>query len=270
LDAAQAYERALVHYRNAGAVTSLTVRALCGLGAIGAMLGDTERAVALCQECIAICEAHGEQWARSKALLHLAFVRWLQHDLPEASTNVREALRLKGALHDLPGIAWCVELLAWVVTAEDDPQHAAVLFGIGDRGWEQVGGRQRVDELCSQRKLQVRDALGKRAFDAAVTQGRRFALDEALGYALGEKTTASRGTAGGCATTPAALDLAQLTRREREVAALVAQGMSNKDIAAKLVIARRTAENHIQNILTKLGLTSRTQIAAWIIAAPQQ
>jgi DNA-binding NarL/FixJ family response regulator len=56
-----------------------------------------------------------------------------------------------------------------------------------------------------------------------------------------------------------------LTRRERQVAALVAEGLSNKDIAARLVIAQRTAEGHVQSILTKLGLTSRTQIAAWVV-----
>jgi non-specific serine/threonine protein kinase len=53
----------------------------------------------------------------------------------------------------------------------------------------------------------------------------------------------------------------QLTRREREVSLLIAQGMSNKEIASKLVISRRTAEAHVEHILVKLGFTSRTQIA---------
>jgi len=54
-----------------------------------------------------------------------------------------------------------------------------------------------------------------------------------------------------------------LTRREREVAALVAQGLSNRQIAAAAHISERTAESHVQHILVKLGLGSRTQIAAW-------
>jgi non-specific serine/threonine protein kinase len=54
-----------------------------------------------------------------------------------------------------------------------------------------------------------------------------------------------------------------LTRRERQVAELVAEGMTNKDIAAKLTISRRTAEGHVDHILTKMGFTSRAQIAAW-------
>ena len=55
-----------------------------------------------------------------------------------------------------------------------------------------------------------------------------------------------------------------LTRREREVAALIARGMSNKDIASALVISQRTAEGHVEHILAKLNFTSRSQVAAWI------
>ncbi|MFC0112119.1 response regulator transcription factor [Kibdelosporangium aridum] len=58
--------------------------------------------------------------------------------------------------------------------------------------------------------------------------------------------------------------LAPLTRRERQVAELVAQGLSNKDIAARLVVAQRTAEGHVERILTKLGFTTRTQLAVWV------
>jgi DNA-binding NarL/FixJ family response regulator len=58
---------------------------------------------------------------------------------------------------------------------------------------------------------------------------------------------------------------ARLTRREREITALIAQGLSNKEIAARLVIATRTAESHVENILTKLGFASRAQVAAWYI-----
>jgi DNA-binding CsgD family transcriptional regulator len=57
-----------------------------------------------------------------------------------------------------------------------------------------------------------------------------------------------------------------LTKRELEVAALVAAGASNREIADKLVISERTAESHVQNILTKLGFGSRAQIASWATA----
>ncbi len=55
-----------------------------------------------------------------------------------------------------------------------------------------------------------------------------------------------------------------MTRRETQIAELVARGMSNKQIAAKLVISQRTAESHVEHILQKLGFTSRAQIASWV------
>ncbi len=55
-----------------------------------------------------------------------------------------------------------------------------------------------------------------------------------------------------------------LTPREREVAELVAQGLTNREIAARLYLSERTAENHVQHILTKLDLRNRSQIATWI------
>ena len=54
-----------------------------------------------------------------------------------------------------------------------------------------------------------------------------------------------------------------LTRREHEIAGLIARGLTNRQIGAALHISERTAENHVQHILTKLGLHTRTQIAAW-------
>jgi DNA-binding NarL/FixJ family response regulator len=72
--------------------------------------------------------------------------------------------------------------------------------------------------------------------------------------------------AGAATPAPAYADPARLTPREREVAGLIAQGLSNRDIAARLVISARTAETHVQHIMVKLGLTARAQIAAWTAA----
>ncbi|MGI8313191.1 response regulator transcription factor [Saccharopolyspora hattusasensis] len=80
--------------------------------------------------------------------------------------------------------------------------------------------------------------------------------EEVIAYALGDKLPQQ-------ASTTAAAPAPLLTKRELEVVALIAAGMSNKQIAASLVISQRTAESHVENILTKMGLTSRTQIVAW-------
>lgn len=60
-------------------------------------------------------------------------------------------------------------------------------------------------------------------------------------------------------------DSTPLTPREREVAVLVARGLTNREIAAELVIAERTADTHISNLLGKLAVRTRSQIAAWAV-----
>jgi DNA-binding CsgD family transcriptional regulator len=61
-----------------------------------------------------------------------------------------------------------------------------------------------------------------------------------------------------------------LTRREREVADLVSRGLTNRELAERLVIAERTAENHVQHILIKLGLSNRSQLAVWAATTDEQ
>lgn len=57
----------------------------------------------------------------------------------------------------------------------------------------------------------------------------------------------------------------RLTKRERQIADLIAEGLTNQAIASRLVISPRTAQGHVEHILAKLGFTSRTQVAAWVV-----
>lgn len=58
-------------------------------------------------------------------------------------------------------------------------------------------------------------------------------------------------------------DAPRLTRREREIASLIGEGLTNREIASRLYVSERTAQNHVHHILTKLDLTNRSQIAVW-------
>jgi non-specific serine/threonine protein kinase len=93
-------------------------------------------------------------------------------------------------------------------------------------------------------------------------RGRGLGADQVIDYALGGMMTAKDATPDAWTDLP-------LTPREREIAQLVAVGKTNKDIASELIIAHRTVDTHVENILTKLGFTSRTQIAALVSALPQ-
>jgi DNA-binding NarL/FixJ family response regulator len=98
-------------------------------------------------------------------------------------------------------------------------------------------------------------ALGERAFQVAFRHGSNLSVEDAIAYAMKEKPQEQAS---------ASTEKTTLTRREREVADLVAEGLSNKEIADRLVISQRTAETHVEHILAKLGFTSRTQIPAWL------
>jgi DNA-binding NarL/FixJ family response regulator len=102
------------------------------------------------------------------------------------------------------------------------------------------------------------EALGERRYRAAFEEGGRLAPAHAIRDALGEPPVPEDP-----ADAPAA-DACPLTERELQVAALVAEGLSNRDIAERLTIAKRTADSHIEHILSKLGFSSRAQIAVWI------
>lgn len=99
-------------------------------------------------------------------------------------------------------------------------------------------------------------ALGARAFDTAVRRGCELTLDEVVDFAVADRLPEA------APTERAASDL---TPREQEVAELVAQGLTNKAIAEKLVISQRTVQGHVEHVLAKLGFNSRTQIAAWVV-----
>ena len=119
---------------------------------------------------------------------------------------------------------------------------------------------QAVVRLDLARVLVARDGPGDRARAAGLAErcahtARRLGMAPALAAASALAADLS-GTAG----VPGAL-----TRREREIARLVADGLANRAIAEKLVLSERTVETHVRNLLTKLGLTNRTQVAAWAL-----
>jgi non-specific serine/threonine protein kinase len=118
----------------------------------------------------------------------------------------------------------------------------------------------------------LRVTLGEDRFDAGWAEGRAMSVTDAIDHALSieiepSETEGAAPSAPAAAVTPAATprERSPLSAREEEVAALVAGGLTNRQIAAELVIAERTAGSHVAHILDKLGFTTRAQIAAWAV-----
>ncbi|MEU4548542.1 ATP-binding protein [Nonomuraea dietziae] len=232
------------------------VNSLIYLATTRSLLGQSDQAVEQFEECLAICEPRHENWFRSYTLWTYGIEVWKRGDTRRAVEMEREALRLKEPFDDHLGIALCIEALAWMSCGDGDGERAALLLGALQEIWRSFGGPlfgylAEHHDTCERA---ARGILGARGFEAAFRKGTGLSLAEALEYAIRKDAPESE-----CQRRSS-----PLTRREMEIARLVAQGMSNKAIAAALVIAQRTAEGHVEHILVKLGFTSRVQIAAWV------
>ncbi|MER5214168.1 LuxR C-terminal-related transcriptional regulator [Streptomyces sp. NPDC002838] len=240
------------------------VELACALG----FMGEADRAVEVCEKALRLCEEHGEEWVRSYVLRMLALARTVKKDWPRAERHIREALRLKLALNDVLGIALTLDLAALIATQGGAHERAAVLLGGADRVWIAVDrnrwGSQALAATRRDSERRALDAVGRSAFTQAYERGADLGLAEIVGYALQEPGLPEPPPAAEGPTT--AEPEIRLTRREAQVAELVAEGLANQQIADRLVIARRTAEGHVERILSKLGFNNRSQIAAWVTA----
>ncbi len=237
------------------------VGVLLGLGLASALLGDMPQAIAYHEEILAITERNGEFAYRGWSLWATGLAAWQQGNPRQAVGLVEEALRLARIVDDPRGTALCLQILAWIAAGEQRGQRAAVLMGAAEALRRDMGSptvafpdMMVYHEECERR---VRGLLGERALEVARRDGGDLELEDAVAYALNEKPRAAASSSADGMTT--------LTRRERQVADLVAQGLTNKAIAAKLVISQRTAQGHVEHVLAKLGFTSRAQIAAWVV-----
>lgn len=193
----------------------------------------------------------GAWWGTAWALMSRGFmsVEAGRHD--EAETRLRSCLRLMRDRHDRLIVWWCLELLATTAVEQGDHRKALHLLGAA-----RAHGVRVLAPLLAARQDRVLtagdQALGPRIAAHHLERGQALSLTEAINIAIDE-LPADAGDPD-----------EQLSERETEVARFIAQGLSNRDIAAKLVIATRTAEGHVQRILTKRRFHSRAQIAAWV------
>jgi DNA-binding CsgD family transcriptional regulator len=185
--------------------------------------------------------------------------------LSEALQHYADSLSIFQKLGDVWGIGDCLYGIASALRRLGKFEPGARLMGTVAAIQEQHG--LRLGSRLEARQLQAREAaraaLGADRFDALMHAGRALAMTDAIAEALNmvrslSAAFASQERTGTHADT-------RLTPREVEVATLIARGRSNQRIAQDLVIAPSTAERHVANILRKLDLTSRTQVAAWFI-----
>ncbi|WP_327743538.1 LuxR C-terminal-related transcriptional regulator [Streptomyces europaeiscabiei] len=218
------------------------------------------------RRAVALAEAHGECWARAHAMWALSCDAWRQGEREEALALIRAALEIERGFNEPLSAALMLEVLAWIIASYGEYERAGRLLGSARRLWRDVGtelsafGPPHSEDHTRCAQSVVR-ALGPEAYEKALAEGGRHSGPaEAIAYALrNESEPTARHPSPVAAASP-------LTPREQEVAALVARGMSNRQIASVLGRSPRTVHGHIENILAKLGFGCRAQIASWSTA----
>lgn len=228
-----------------------------------ALGSDLQRGLEILRSCVDTCTERGEVFWRSWALWSQASAEYLQGDVDRATQLSQDLLRLQLRVDDRGLIAFALTVLAGCMAKSGQPKRSARLFGCATTVWQSMGASPARYEAfagpMAEHIEHVTQDLGLEPTVAEFTAGAAMSTEAALAYAIGDEQPD--------VDEPEQRVSDVLTNREAEIAALVADGLTNREIAQKLVIARRTAETHVERILTKLGFTNRTQIAAWFARA---
>ncbi|MFC1413583.1 LuxR C-terminal-related transcriptional regulator [Streptacidiphilus sp. N1-12] len=248
---------------------------------ICAMSGQAAEAIALCTRGLRAMQSEPqERWVTGYLRVLRALARWVEGDVIGAEADGRAALACAWSLEDSIGAAYCLDLLAWTSSVRGRHRRAALLLGAVARLWEPtgttLGGVVSLQQEHRRVEQEVHGALGPDLYARRVETGARTRIADIVRMVEQDAETAqplgaavppggaAEGAGGdgavagaGAAAGPGAK---ALTPREREVAALVSAGLSNRQIAEKLVISKRTADAHVEHILAKLGAASRIEV----------
>jgi non-specific serine/threonine protein kinase len=290
------------HYERAREVCQVSgderqaMLALRGIGTTLLYLGDLDEATALLIEARQRAIAAGLAWDEAYATYLVGIARFAQEDFAAAQACEEEVLAAFRSMGDQEYVANALEALGWIALrrgdaqaarcaflgllelggetddqwcraralsglgaaiSEIDPHRATVLLAAAAHEFESVGTGQRIPVQATYADIleQAQARLGEVAFADEWAKGSALSVDDAAAEA--------RTIAGA----PQSLDTEfGLTRRECEVLRLVAEGLTDKEIADRLFISRRTVSKHVESILAKLGVESRR--AAALMAAP--
>ncbi|MEV6321051.1 LuxR C-terminal-related transcriptional regulator [Nocardia sp. NPDC051787] len=254
-DSISTFESVITDYPEDADLIRLT---LFQLAMSQAHAGD-RRAQATARQAIRLADECGEQWSKSYALWALGFDRHVHGEHGEAAVSTCAALEIQSRFNDRVGTALMIELLAWIAAAGGEHRRAARLLGVVGSEWRRIGtsiaafGPHLVErhDTCERTAAASLPEPVRRAEKA---RGEDLDHEQAIAYALDRHE---------CAAAAAEQEHDVLTTREQQVAELVAKGLSNRQIAERLVVSPRTVDRHLENILGKLGFSSRAQVAAW-------
>lgn len=232
----------------------LQARALNGIldGDLGTVRSAASEGARLSREA-------NDLYSLDMMLLNQGFAALFAGDLVQAGQRFAEGLRIARQLDDRVAQCHLLGALGCCAAGSRELRLAAQLFGAMENLRAEAGAsiNAGMGPALAQARTSVTAALGQSKFKTEFKAGQRLSRDAAAKLALCEAdppaaAASDHGSAG------------VLRQRETDVARLVAEGLSNKEIGARLFISERTVESHVRNIMNKLGFSTRAQIAGWI------
>jgi predicted ATPase/DNA-binding CsgD family transcriptional regulator/Tfp pilus assembly protein PilF len=250
-----------------------------GMGTLARARGDDKMAMRYFEDAMEIFRELDAWPEIARCQAGIGWIAIAGGELDLARESLAEGLRLNRMCGQRLGVARGLEAFAALAVARQQPQQAAQLAGAACQLRDSLGLPAGVGPRVEQILEFSRERLSAAKAAALFAEWREMTVEDAILYALGSQplsvpvSSAETGWAdqarpdtvggprhdmGGARRAPS-----PLTPREHEIVLLIAQGLSNREIADELVISPATAARHVANILAKLGFTSRTQVASW-------
>ena len=217
-------------------------------------LGEWAEAAAMLDEVGSLARMGAMTWVLGRAARVRAELRAREGDLQEAESLAHEALNLARQAGDQLGLIDALELLARLAAEQDSHKEAGRLWAAADSLRSDLGyARFPVDRAPYEAAVAAaKEALGASDFAAAWAEGAKLSGEEAIAYAARGRGERKRPNTGWASLTPS----------ELEVARLVGEHLTNPAIAVRLFVSRATVKTHLVHIFSKLGIDSRSELAA--------
>lgn len=218
---------------------------------------DGPKAAAATERCIATWRRLGDHWLLGIDLGLRGLALIVSGDLEGAEASLAEGIRIRASTSDSGKVGTIVDFAAELNARRGKFERATLLAGMADAMYARVGVLPPSLAVASRQRWidGVRSRLGKRV-DTLLKEGAAFTFEDAVAFALDPEHSSEpyrrepRGDG--------------LSARELEIARLVADGLTNREVAARLGVAVRTIDSHLEHVRTKLGVGSRAEIAQWV------
>ena len=228
----------------------------------GFFADDLDSVASWATQGVSLAREAGDLYGLEMMLLNLGSAALVAGNLEESQPLLTEALQIADRIDDRVAQFYLLAAFGCHAALSGRARVAARLLGASETARTRVGASRVLflGATLGQARQTAAAALGAAEFGTEFDTGKGLGQDTALGLALGRAA----------ASVPAGDNGAEpLSQREADVARLVADGLTNKQIGTRLFISERTVDSHVRSIMNKLGVGSRAQIAAWI-AAPDR